>query len=401
MRVIVEPIDQARIPDQPRSRARHDSRHSYYLLSVLICLFPITVQAKDPTPEELLKAYEASISIYERAAFTVETNIYSPGWALPRGTPTKHSVYRVWRDGHRWKYELSDTTNSPDKRKILTSRYQSEKLFPGKGTIHVDLEPTRGTIQSVSARLGELSQAERSQIPAYWFGAIYGYLDNNGGVLLPQILKESKLSARKNKLEGRELWVLEGIGRWGYHALWLDPALGFHARHIEQRKNGGDWIEHGRSIASLPKFNSTFYPNEFLKERSQRIEAREWNRIGDSIVLIAMTAKEESRFSNNRTAVLDAHIRFSAVTLNPDFSKFDAFTIKTPIPNGTPVQVDDQPTIRFEWHDGRIVKPTFRAWGRGISPELYSSEDDQDTPYGSMSTPSRRRISCAAWGTSS
>ncbi len=55
------------------------------------------------------------------------------------------------------------------------------------------------------------------------------------------------------------------------------------------------------------------------------------------------------------------------------------------------------PTIAID----RDKDPTFRAWGRGISPELYSSEDDQDTPYGSMSTPSRRRISCAAWGTSS
>ncbi len=54
---------------------------------------------------------------------------------------------------------------------------------------------------------------------------------------------------------------------------------------------------------------------------------------------------------------------------------------------------------RFKVHNE--IEPTFRAWGRGISPELYSSEDDQDTPYGSMSTPSRRRISCAAWGTSS
>ncbi len=327
-----------------------------------ILALPVLANAAEKTPEELLSAYERTLDVYKRATFTVHTQGYYYGFALPNGTKIEDSTFQVFRDGERWKYLRTSTSQYPDKGKVGSTQSQSEVLHPGKGSISVQYDPTKKKTRSVVAKLGELPDAERNLIWTYFFGLVtHGYLAGNltgdgGAYPLPVILRQSNLTARTEQLEGREVWVLEGTGKWGTHTLWLDPGHSYLPRRMVQRKERDHWVKPDLPIASLPVGNSALDPKVHCAGFNQQMTAPRFERINDRDVITGFTFEEEKRFVDGQAVSTKAQVRFSEVNLNPDFSSRDLFRITTPIPNGFPVQVRDQAGINFEWRDGAIVK---------------------------------------------
>jgi hypothetical protein len=312
--------------------------------------------AGEPTPQQLLIGYENHLKLYERAALRVHAHISLAGLLAPPGIFEEQSEYRIWRDKDRWKYTIDRSLRSPGDGTLKSFHTLTEILYPERGSVQVESDPETEKVKFVVAWLDDLAETERIRIGAFEASvAINGYF-GNGGVLLPAILKASALSARQERLSGRDLWVLEGTSTWGRLALWLDPNHGYLPRRIEQHKRGQDWVEPGKSVFSLPPGDGIYNPAATYDRISQRMDATAIEHVGNSDIVVAFAIMEETRFSNGQSVTSNSSFRFSDINLRPDFSGADPFKIGTPVPNGTPVQVNDRPGIKFEWRDGEIAK---------------------------------------------
>jgi hypothetical protein len=341
---------------------------------VIVLCVPAKICASAPTAAELLAAYEKSLEVYSRAIYTASSKSSYYGFALPAGTVAWEQVERVWHDGNRHKYLLDWTSRMPPFRdkttplpaaggKTITNRERYEQVWGDKGRVVVGFDRSNpNQPDGVVANLDELPESLRVQAKTFFHAAItYGWLRYNDGVPLPQILRESALTTRKETVQEREVWVLEGVGAWGYHALWLDPNLGFVAVRIVQRKKGTDRSDGGNLLASQPR-NTLVLPQADFSEIVRQLDATKVEKLATGYWVTRATLDEHMRFTNGQSVRISTQFDFSQIDPNPDFSTSDPFVISTPIADGTEVQVDDRPNIRYEWRGGKIVKSWNQEW---------------------------------------
>jgi hypothetical protein len=174
---------------------------------------------------------------------------------------------------------------------------------------------------------------------------LYGRLH---GAPLAEALRQSKLSARKAELDGKPVCVLEATGKSGTHTLWLDPAMDFLPRRIEER----------RKIEDSPVFpeDDPYLPAARLIEEKLIVDGVRIERAGTTDVLTEFTERLTRHFDNGQSATWTGTFRIRDVKLHLDFTKDDPFKISTPVADGTRVFVHDEPTIDYEWRNGKIVK---------------------------------------------
>jgi hypothetical protein len=217
------------------------------------------------------------------------------------------------------------------------------------------VNPSKGDVQTVLARLDGLAPGIKPAIITTDFAVLYGYLQDNGAETLPVILKESTLSVRKERFQGRDLWVLEGTGKWGQVRLWLDPALEYWPRRIVQHKSEKDWYGREKTIESL-RASPPFRPRAAYRGIHRDIELTDYHNVKGVMVPTKLALTEVESFVNNPDVTYKTRVTLSGIDLRPDFITRDLFTMSAPIRNGTYVQVDDRPGIEFEWQNGEIVK---------------------------------------------
>ncbi|HEV3145438.1 MAG TPA: hypothetical protein VGZ47_16215 [Gemmataceae bacterium] len=247
--------------------------------------------------------------------------------------------------------------------------------------INVDRDPENGEVQGILA-FAEPTDDTRKLVYGVDHAPIYGYLSGNDGILLPQLLRESTLSQWSESREGRRLQVIQGKGRWGTHTLWLDPEHDYLPHRIEQWKEGRDWWAKDKPVSNFPRDRGDrVWPKTQVRSLGERLEATKIEQINGDHVMTAFVWTKENVYETGETVTFRMEVRLSDVDLKPDFSSTNAFAVSTPVPNGTPVQVDDRRGIRYEWRDGQIVNSLNQeaitslerhsfwrrsAWGRGL-----------------------------------
>lgn len=327
-------------------------------------LFASLAIAAEPTADDLKAGYEKTVRAFERVAYRAEVKVTYDGPKLRAGQLLEASDYQVWRDGNRQKLLLSETRHFPGKQGMEKRETSEERLFPGKGYIRVATLPMAVGVfaHAVRARLNELADTEKWMVYQDPIAVLNGRVKYNGTdsgpLTLPEVLGKSKLSARKVNIDDKLLWVLEATGKWGSHTLWLDPAAGYLANRIEQRKKGADWGEFGKPLDSLQPYpeGDAYFPAGRLTESTIIVDGVSTKRFGAVDVPIAFTVRDTKRFDNGQAVTLTSSVRVREVDFDPDFAKKDLFTISSPIADGTPVTVADEPNIAYQWRDGKIVK---------------------------------------------
>ncbi len=374
-----------------RAKTRETMARNHFILSVFLC--PLAVggllaagwaSEQEMAPAQLLEAYTSAMSWFQHCDMEIESRTIINGFSYPLGEWHDHARYHVWRDGSRSRYVLSRTIYAPDRSGLRTLQEHIEKLYPERGFIWV--APHEGQVwvgseqapkgpPVIVARLNELPEVERSRAHRYNLGPITdGYLAWNDPLMLPQILRESTVTARRKTIDGRALWIMDSSGNWGHHILWLDPAMNFLPRRIRQEKRADDWVAPDKPVRALAAVAGTAYPKMAYKKITQDVVVTKCERVQNVPVPVQFRQTEVDVLQNGRSATTESHFSLSNVRINPDFST--AFMISTPIPNGTPVQVDDAPGINYEWQDGKIVKsinqPAVASlWGYRFLPSSW------------------------------
>lgn len=320
---------------------------------------PSKATAEKLTAADLLAKYEQTLAMFQKATFRVHVLSYSdwPGFS-PQGGPYRDDSFQIWVDGERWKQMESCVSRGLERGRVRADKEGNELLCSGKGSISVVLD-AEGRPKGILASLQELSEEQRRRISCYqrFSVAINGGMDFDQ-FSLPETLHQSQLSAREVRWDGRRLWLLEGTGPWGYHALWLDPQQGFLPRRILQRKQGEDKMFWGQgqntTVDTVP--SERYGP---WKQASQQWDITRFGTANSKPVITGFTLTSAIQTAQGVRSPDTTHARhvvsFSEINLNPDFSR-DPFVITTRIPNGLHVTVREQRGIDYEWRDGEIVK---------------------------------------------
>jgi hypothetical protein len=319
--------------------------------------------SREPSPADLIVAYEQYLKSLDKCTFVVQskTVIIGPGTG-PQGVRNTES-YRVWRHGKWWKQISSLCTEYEDKGKPAISKSAGESILAPAGTIRIHYDSSGAAPAGILATLGgtppELEDFVGLQV---YYPILNGLMLGNRGTL-PAILRQSRITARKELLEGRVLWVVEGNGPWGFHALWIDLEKGGLPRRIVQRKQGRDKIL-DLTLATLPANRGG--P---LEAHSQQIDITGSVVVDGRHVVSQLMAVIETHKHQEEPLVEKSVFTFTQWDLNPDFSQ-DPFVPSVPIPDGFPVTVEGQSHIDYEWRNGRIVKKVNPASIAGLA-ELW------------------------------
>lgn len=324
------------------------------LLTLSLC-----AKAEQPSADELISEYEKSLSALARSVYEIETNMVIET-AQPTENPTcmvrKASVRR---DGERWDVVAEDryTFKSGEQPPIISHyggildersiSYESDGNEPPE-RIDVDSDFKRGKHRARACLAGGMI-AE-------------GYLFEDGGVRLPDILRSSlSLQVRKDKqdIDGHPTYVLESRGEYGDVTVWLDPNYGFHPRRIESHKSGDDLLD-GKPLAS-GRPNNEIFPRELLHEYSIVVEPVKIDQIEGTFVITGADITESWTFSSGEVVRISYDFKLSKIDMNPDFNALKAF-VEIKVPDGTPAYDQDYPGINFMVVGGKIVPaddPTF------------------------------------------
>ncbi len=317
------------------------------LLFSLMLLPEYTAQAGEPTAEELVQAYERYLGILCRATFSVHMRVYSDSPQVPRDGPCVESFIRYYRDGQRTKSVESTTARwYLADGKLQTNKYAVERIFTEKWRLIIGYNETGQRPSGIIATLGVPSDGERPRTDSF-SPLVDGNVYNNRPSL-SDTLRNSKLSVRKTDLEGRPHWIVEGTGKWGYHALWLDPGRDHLPIRYVQRKRAADWL-FDSTLANVPKSMGGPW-----SEYQLQLDASTITALGGRNFLTGFTCVQQVHRAGGTV-----NERFVAsltdIRLDPDFST-DPFVPSIAIPDGFPVTVEGQQQIDHEWRGGRIVK---------------------------------------------
>lgn len=318
-------------------------------LPLLLCLVLVDLPSRAgdvPTAEELVRAYEQYLRAFDRATFSARMTVHSDSPRAPRDGPNHDSLTQYWRDGKRQKRLKSTTARYVRGGKTHTTKESGEWIFTEKWRLVVGHDDKGEGPRGIVARLGVPSDQERPEndpFSPFVDGRLLG-----DPLPLPETLRNCKLSVRKAEIEGRRHWVVEGTGKWGYHALWLDPDRGHLPVRVLSRKQGADWLI-DKSLAGMPKeFGGPW------SEYQVQVDATAVSVMAGRHVVTGCTAVGQTHHTGGKHTERYV-ISLSDINLNPDFST-DPFVPTVSIPDGFPVTIEGQEQIDHVWRNGRIVK---------------------------------------------
>jgi hypothetical protein len=298
---------------------------------------------------ELLRLYEQTLKTFDKCTFTVTQKKYANHAGAPPDQLFYSDSVRVWRDENRWKAIEESTSRYLQNGQLQTVQQAHEWMQPAKGEFMVGLDKIGGNPKSLLVRLHDLSEGELRRAKAHTFCVVVtGYLfwDQQP---LPETLRRATLTAKKVELDRRPVWLLEGRGPWGYHALWLDPAHGFLPRRILARKEGPDLIEIDTdkvtSLAAFQNGDYKLYTTQLDAERFAVVRGRE--------VIAGFTMISNTHAANGDVTTCREIVSFSDINPQPDFTN-DPFVLSSRIPDGFHVTVDEKRGINHEWRNGQV-----------------------------------------------
>ena len=301
-----------------------------------------------PSPETAIGFLEAYYDQFRQVSFVVEQTYDSGSGSANAGPEHKTvEVSRVQKDKDSWKVRSSTRTTYYDeaKKQYCTASYEQENIATPERGLTISIAERGEVVRGILADLTRRSAVERfgfldfvPLVSSYFFG--------NGTAPLPDVLRQSRLSVRRGTYEGQPALVIEGEGAHGMHRVVLDIARNHMPRRFIQQK------------ASHHRMNDHIM-SQLPKEVGGGLEAAEYELVITEVDMrdgryVPVKARAKSRSVDRNGSV---HEVLTEMKLSQwEFDKSISFEPDTPIPDGTPVTVDGERHIDYEWRRGKIVK---------------------------------------------
>ncbi len=298
---------------------------------------------------------------YEHVAATTETCAYTlrafdeGDGSIPPDRLARTGAIKFWRDG-RTARSLERTTYRGISRGRVNERVESIECLvrPGDFSVMVSRDPATEqfegpnlTAQSPDAAMDPLLQL-LSRVGPFVFTARIDHLGSG----LAERLKSARSTVKEVRLNGRAAVRLDFADAWGEQSVWLDPGYDYHPVHVTERKRPRHWVRPNVRLDQVPEKPDigpiTGIEVEVIVTGLRQVRGA-WFADGfeERRKLTASDSKQHE--TKNVTRITE---------ISPDpRSGGNLFRVTTPVPDGTWVTIDNKTNIRYEWRDGKVVKP--------------------------------------------
>ena len=172
-------------------------------------------------------------------------------------------------------------------------------------------------------------------------GALGGKIYGNNHKSAAELLGESADLTLRNEQEnigGTPCYVLEATTEYGKVTAWIAAAKGYIALK---------W--------SIHKTSSNLFDDKPLSSDSWLavFDSAEVQKVNGVFVTTGGCLTLTGSYTEGRSIYLCYKYKISEIEINPDFETLGAFVFN--LPDGTPVQITENPGIRYIWLNGEIV----------------------------------------------
>jgi len=307
------------------------------------------------TPAELVQEHLRSVALFDGVEFELTFREVCEAPTELDGITIREGSCFVRHDGADWRLWQRELYRSANEtRKLEESRLDHEWLVSKSvGEIIVETSDEHRTPRYVIANLTARPTRE-SVGTADSFMMLLGFNYGDGGRSLSDVFGDSRLEAHEDVLNGHTTWKLQSEGRYGRTTIWFDPSAAMQVCRLHREKSGSDLLN-DIPISQLPAANpDKFSPGGKIRTIETFLDISKFGKWNDSYYPIdGVIQSTTSYFLGQQSSIrYSFHIdKFRRC----EFTEAD-FKIRSSIPDGYAVQVDDQPNIEYEWRGGQIVK---------------------------------------------
>jgi len=326
----------------------------FYLLLAIVsvissgaCVFG---QDKDPNAAEVLRRYKQSLSWQESVSMKVliESSAENDGQRIP-GITERNFTFRRDHERAEWlgKQLAKDDNNVVDLDKCHVIKTIMNGDAFARLTSGLDRPPIGAFInrdkEFYSSQLTKMLRHPTTGGPLW--GRIWGSNQKNIADLL---LESANVELHKElaNINGVSCYVVKAITRYGKVTAWIAPEKGYNALRWSIQKEPGDLFNDGPVIVN-------FWIAEFVADDLQKVGDFWVTNVG------CLTLRIEEDATKTNTTRYKYNV--SDIQIDPNFEDLGAF--KLDFPEGTRVQIEEAPGIRYIWQNGKIVPavdaPTF------------------------------------------
>jgi hypothetical protein len=307
------------------------------ILAGFLVFSGVDALGQTPQASDVLRLYKQSLSWMESVSMKVDIDGAATGY--PDRTRTAISfLFRRDKDRVEWRGWLAacDPQGNIDANTHFTI---NDIVAGGRYISFADPVGGPSTIARMTANYGEY--LKRLLEDTTYGGPLWGRIFGSNHKSVADLLgasADTHLRAEQESIGGLSCYVLEGTSQYGRTTAWVSPDMGYSALKWSIEKTAGDLFD------------------------GRQIPAGSWVVVFDSVKLLningAFVPTEGMLTHTNddpegQGYVTREHYRVSDIQLAPDFNAPGAF--KVDLPNGTRVQVEEAPGIRYVWQDGQIV----------------------------------------------
>jgi hypothetical protein len=308
-----------------------------------VCVFG---QSKDPNAAEVVSRYKESLSWQKSVSMKVciESKVETDGERQP-GIIQRQITFRRDHERAEWlgkKLHIIDDNNTVDLdmsfviKTIMNGDTYADLICglerpPVVASINRDKEFYNNTLNKL---LRDIANGG-----PLW-GRIWGSNDKNVADLLIESAN-AQIGKKQEIIDGTSCYVVEATTRYGKVTAWISPEKNYSALKWSIQKKPGDLFN--QKPLSVDSWLAEFVADDLQK-------------VGDFWVTTAgcLTLRiDYSHESQQKTRISIYKYNVSDIQINPDFEALGAFKID--FPNGTPVQIEQAPGIRYIWQNGKIM----------------------------------------------
>ncbi len=343
-------------------------------MAMVLCFCPSNAAGEPPKVEELLTQYTDYVDGLRTIAFDSSKIVYEKGGPFPGWTWTWLCRFSFARAENRWRYQDHSVGFSFYERPLPLDSVR-EDVFDGKsffmvirddrGARHlptIDLQSgwkrldgggTGPWEMDVSAELGAQNpKTESNYAVLFPTMDLYGFIWADH-LFIGDMLREktTRLSSRKEAIDGRTCSVLEGATSHGTLTLWLDSASDHAPLRLRLWKEGDDLMGQTPMRLQRPHESRLTRPNLPVRQYEYQVDFRT-RPVGKRTAIAGYVCKERyihdggSQYEVRSEFTLD-HMRFDP--------KPEDLKPTLPIPEGTRVMIVNAPQTKAKWSKGQVV----------------------------------------------
>lgn len=310
-------------------------------------------------PGDCIRGAERFERQYDRIAATIDSRVYNikvfddSDGMTPPDRLVRQLLIKYWRDDRRARTLERCTYRSLNQGKLVDRLESTEWLVTPELSVGVSRDPTTQKFEGPNLT-ATLPGPENDPLLRLLSGVgmfVFGGRIDVLGPTLSTSLADAKLTLVNDQVGGHNLARLDFENSWGIHAVWFDPTRDFNPVRATQRKESRHWVRPNVALATLPD-NPSFGR---ITEMEQDITVSGFRKVKDVWFVDAFEATLTMATSRSLSAETKTVTRVAEISSDPT-SGGNRFVITTVVPNGTPVVVQGQLPIMYEWKDGSVNK---------------------------------------------